>query len=1029
MTKDRERSKNQILNCAITLCENQSFNKYLSLSYEAFSLSTSYLPALKKDFSKHYSTDVINSFPFVQYSLVSIMSSTRINEDIDIYDNTIPFYDLIYPIAKGIASRLFNEYKELIWFSSYIDQAIEELIKELSEYLSPSLFELFSKTLPFGISVQRFYQDTQKNDKHSKQYYNKFVKETLSSYFSDVIISFPVIIYLLGHTIFTWHHRHIEMLDRIRLHCHTIFGLPYSSIYSLSFVKDTCGDNHNFHRRSYVLSCLSDTYSEYRICYKPRSVENDQFFSTTSEQLFCKIVDSSLRLPKVYNYGSYGFTEYIHASNQENQECFASLRRDGMWLFILWLFGFTDCTFENFVFDGSQHLIIDFETAFTGYFAFLKSHNSSTVLTPRALIALSSTRTTMLPRWNLVVDDRVDIDVSCFGNRKESSLLNQPLWMHINSDFMIYAESHKLKKASVNSDNLSDSLITTYNRIKLIVDGFNHAYTQLYDHFKSIQNIISHNSNLGSRFIFRDTASYARLLLDIVSPKSLSNPSNFVESLNKLDGIKLDHPSNDFINWIIPLERIQLFNLDIPYFYTDVNALSLKCCFDTYYKFNLIYRSGSDFVTSIIDNQSIFALQPLLIETSIFSTYGSSYCPMRYFPSKKNIEGLEYNFMDIWKKSIDSSFLYFSNVASPFLLSMYSGSSRKDVQIENLGPNFFSGTIGIYYATIIFNKYITESPNSFDYVNMKNLFLDSLENYQPMPSLQYSNCGLNDIAGFYYGLNLISLLVKDNQMLSSYSINNSLSKTTLRQLYNSESLKPDLFSGVAGSIIAVLSTNSQYDEEQFNILINILLTFQREDGRFLSKRTCNDILPLGLAHGVHGVLLCLLHIYSVKQSSEVLNSIHRIVEAYQLTRLDIVKSFELNLSWCSGFSGHLVVLSYLSELIPEYSFDAYTKISTLVDSCNLKKQSDPYFCCGLSGIYASLIYLFAKNNQYISKNLQDWLNHMKIYIIDLYAKRLSTSNYDLMKPCLLDGFSIFPLLASSTTDLNYIETLLLFKKR
>ena len=158
--------------------------------------------------------------------------------------------------------------------------------------------------------------------------------------------------------------------------------------------------------------------------------------------------------------------------------------------FSIWLFGFTDCTFENFIFDGTQHVLIDFETAFTGFFSSLKTPLVSTSFSPRAFLALSSTRTTLLPRWDLSVDDRIEIDVSCFGNRFNSSVFNTPLWLNTNNDYMIYYSNYVGDIDFNYSNDLSDSFISTQIRSDLIIEGFRYASSIIPAYYKSILELI-----------------------------------------------------------------------------------------------------------------------------------------------------------------------------------------------------------------------------------------------------------------------------------------------------------------------------------------------------------------------------------------------------------------------------------------------------------------------------------------------------------------------------------------------------------
>ena len=163
-------------------------------------------------------------------------------------------------------------------------------------------------------------------------------------------------------------------------------------------------------------------------------------------------------------------------------------------------------------------------------------------------------------------------------------------------------------------------------------------------------------------------------------------------------------------------------------------------------------------------------------------------------------------------------------------------------------------------------------------------------------------------------------------------------------------------------------------------------------------------------------------------SHDLALSIHRLVSAYNLTNPDLDSSFNRNFSWCSGLSGHLIVLSYLSQSFPEYRFDGRRLISNIMSSCHLDDKSDLYFCCGLSGVYASILYISLQPNNSFPASCSSWFSGLKAHIINSFSTRLSRSNYELMKPSLLDGFSIFPFLASNSLNhLNVLESILLFK--
>ena len=1019
-------TRKKVQKSSIDLCSHQRFDDYLARSYSAFDNCSSYISKLRLDFQDSSHKEISASYPFTKYSLAFFKSTCEISRIPTFTDSDVAFFDLLHPICSQLTLSFFNQYHSSSWFSDYIKIATKELVIDLSECLSPSLFDLFSESIPFGLRIQRVYQHSANPSSSARNHFNLFLETTLSNCFADLIQNFPVSIYLIGQTIYTWHHRHFELLDRLQLHCQHLFDFPFSNLSYLSFSADSSGDNHNFHRRSYVFSLSFQSDRIHRICYKPRPLDNDEFFFDVCEQFLSKYIDHQLVLPRVHNFGSYGFTEFISSSISSSTDTHDSLRRDGIWLFILWLFGFTDCTFENFIFDGTQHVLIDFETAFTGFFSPLKTPLASTSFSPRAFLALSSTRTTLLPRWDLSVDDRIEIDVSCFGNRLNASVLNTPLWFNTNNDYMIYYSNHAGDIDFNYSNDLSDSFISTQIRSDLIIEGFRYASSIMPAYYKSILDLIDDNSPLSSRFIFRDTAAYARLLLDIFSPSSLSSASCFLHSIDKLDRILLDHPSSDFVRWIVPAEKLQLFNLDIPYFSTDINANSLVCCFGIFDDFSRIYNSGLSFVSLIMRSPSITDFQPLLIDSSLHSSFSNHQFPVSYSPYAPTLFNSNLDFLSIWSSTLKSSFLHFSDVDSPFLLIIQSGLSRKDVQIENLRPNFLSGSLGIYYSSLVYLLFNSESSSTTELDDIFHLYQISLASYYPLAYLNSSNCGLEDLAGFYYGLKIASNLDVHHIQPCSTPFVDSLKH--FHSHLATDTLKSDLFSGVSGLLTASLSCSSELNDDHLFKLLDLLLSFQTPDGLFLAQRDSSKNLPLGIAHGIHGILITLLHFYAFRPSHDLALSIHRLVSAYNLTNLDLDSSFNRNFSWCSGLSGHLIVLSYLSQSFPEYRFDGERIISNIMSSCHLDDKSDLYFCCGLSGVYASILYISLQPNNSFPTSCSSWFSGLKAHIINSFSTRLSRSNYELMKPSLLDGFSIFPLLASNSLNhLNVLESILLFK--
>lgn len=1011
-----------------SLLLHSRFRALLKQSYASFSNNTDYLDALYSDFyaATGENPDPLN--PVFSYSLQFIYSvnchpiahkSTKSN---------IAFYDLLSPCCDEFAKSFFSEFSHLPWFPPFLESVIDELVRDLSECLSPCLFDLFSDTLPFGLQIERFHVGAQSAESKPRLFFDQFLTDIIDNAFLNLVQLYPLSYYFLGQTLFYWHHRHLELLTRLKNKFDQITQSSFDSLTSLSLASLTSGDNHNFNRRSYVLRFSTTNLVNQFVCYKPRSLANDCFFSVLCQNILQQEVDSSLVLPISFDFGAYGFTKYI-SSVEKNCISPASHRRDGMWLYILWFFGFTDCTYENFIFNGDQHVLIDFETAFTGFFSFLNSPASNHLFSIRALMNLSSTRTTFLPRWDLGVDDRVEVDVSGLGNGESSPILQLSLWLNVNSDWMIYRENSYKQINQSSPSVLSDQFISLDQRIKNIVDGFNFAYRRLKPLLSSFLQLLLDDNRLSSRFIFRDTAAYACFLGDLYSSHSLSSIDSYFGVLDKLDHLILGHPDSHFVSWITTHEKLQLFNGDIPYFITDISATTLSSCFGDFECFCKLYTSGLSFVSLLASDDVLVGFQPLFIETSFRSLSGQT----NYAINNHNLQVLPSihakSLIDVWRQAISSSAYHLDSVDSPFLLTFQCGTTRKDVQLQNCRPDFLSGTLGILFVYYVAHHL---DPSCFTFNDakfFKQLFFSSLDGYTPLSSASSSTLGLSNVGGFLYGLQLVNFFDHELHFYHSSFSDLCVSVESLHKLKCSNSFSLDLFSGLSGYIVGLLSHKFFVSSSSLVDSIDLLLSFQNVDGFFTCPARGKAPLPLGISHGVHGLLLALLHAYSEMKSEYIYQSICKLISAYQLTSDTFLSSFSTDLSWCSGLCGHLVTLSYLADILPEFSMDYQKGLKYIFEQSSLIKNRDLSFCCGQSGILASLIYLNRNANITPNPRLELLIGELRSNILTTFNDNCDDKRYFYYKQDLLDGFSIFPFLDDRIySGLKYLESLLVFRK-
>ena len=148
-------TRKQVHNCSIDLCSHQRFDDYLARSYSAFDNYSSYISKLRLDFQDSSHKEISASVPFTKYSLAFFKSTCEISRIPTFTDSDVAFFDLLHPICTQLTASFLNQYHSSAWFSDYIKIATKELVKDLSECLSP-LFDLFSESIPFDYEFNVF---------------------------------------------------------------------------------------------------------------------------------------------------------------------------------------------------------------------------------------------------------------------------------------------------------------------------------------------------------------------------------------------------------------------------------------------------------------------------------------------------------------------------------------------------------------------------------------------------------------------------------------------------------------------------------------------------------------------------------------------------------------------------------------------------------------------------------------------------------------------------------------------------------
>ena len=1010
------------------------FNEQINsiISHKEFRIRYDLLIKKFKENSKYYAetmsllksteVNVMPELPFVSYARLFI----KLAYDIELVvrprkGNNVPFYECYRQICNEIGNELFQNCSVGGWKTSYISSAIKELIEDISTALSPSLYDMYSEQLPFGFKISRTYifQD----DKITCDKHDDFIKYIVNSCFTDLMKKYPVSLYIVGQTIFLWHHRHLELISRLKSD-EVIFGKNIEKAAEIQISLTSSGDAHNFGRKSYVIKLKNKNNKIEHLCYKPRNLSIDNLFFKEIFNLISKLVEIDIRVPQVINKGDYGYTEFISKTKNTNSvSCSQFL--NGIWLYVLWILGITDCTRENFCFNGEQYILVDFETALQGYFRNLTT-STKNQLTTRALYALSCMRTYYVPVWDIEDDS---FENTCLGNLPNEEFSNDSLWINANTDFIVYKSDYITQKVVA---NLSSRPILDHTFISELIRGFTYASDKLQNKIELLYSRINKEQNLYSRFLFRNTITYFQFSNELKSPNSLHSLTSF---MSKLDRINLNEVSmnHSFFNWICEQEKMQLLGLDIPYFKFNIWNLSVETLLSKYEDFQMIYCSFKEFqsMVHLINKDSEY--QKFLIDSAIQSRFNWPNYKFNFYKTRRNkilIDEIDLDNYDIimkmWVNLISNSLMFRKNSELPMLFRLQSGNNRKDIQVKDIDNSYLIGSLGILYASSLVKKMNSKGSNQLELIHetIKSIDRSTNSDYSGPINLSPANCGLNNHGGIIYGTNQFQL---DHNEKNIFIHDISISQVDVEQLAKSENLKSEIFDGICGLIIALLSTKPKHDSSILINLINILLEFQQKDGTFQTQRSESKKHLLGVAHGASGILITLLHIYNYNKSSIILNSIYKMIEGYNLDNPSSLEYFKTNSSWCTGLSGHMVSMAYLINSIPN-KIDERKLINRYFNS--LVKQRLPkniYFCCGRAGILLSIRDI---DEQFPNEcePFREFITNYGYQLEQEFLVQISAvSNKILMKPSILDGFSILPFLSlKKKKDIKWIRSLTRF---
>jgi len=423
----------------------------------------------------------------------------------------------------------------LVYFELHLLTRLERLLDDRRAY--NNCIEVIIKHSKLNLS-QKIAQDlSEVLPEFSRHKVHQFSSRT--EYLDELFSQYPVIAYYLYKTITAHLENSLLLISRYFL-AQTTRSLKIFGIYHTDYIETISpplGDPH-----CQGSSVLSITFSSgKKLIYKPTSLSLFSALRNIYDYASEKIYQYQ-PIPKHIDCGDYGWVEYIEPSQCNSRESVLSFfRSQGFNTALLYLLGGKDFIADNVIARSGEAILIDLECAISAI-APVDPENHASCLPSHKKYTDSVMRTGILPARSVGRIDKLGPIQSslCFT---EGDYINLPQW---------------------NGQYLDHRGFESY-----VISGFRSVYAFFEQEKKSIYDrILNSFSDTKYRHIIRHTLVYDALLNEAKFPEYWIAAHRRDKLFSSLWNA---HNDSDFTSAIISSEIRQLWDWDIPYFFSDAD--------------------------------------------------------------------------------------------------------------------------------------------------------------------------------------------------------------------------------------------------------------------------------------------------------------------------------------------------------------------------------------------------------------------------------------------------------------------------
>jgi type 2 lantibiotic biosynthesis protein LanM len=1025
---------NEIAENSIFIREIVSYEKIVKAtrldSFEEYSkcIKEQYLES-QKEIDKNSDLDSL-------LSVIEFIEKNIQNNSLDKAKNSerIPFFELFLPFSNYIKEEMLNSKYSLPNF------LIESLLSQYSEYISWLA----------GITLLEEFEHFKLNNE-SKEKYNAYIQFMLNEGLLLFLRKYPILTRLIttATTQFVVHVKNI--FDRLEKDNLKILDKFHEDV-AISNIQDISlglSDRHNGGQTVAIIRFSSG----FEIVYKPRSVSMEQAFFKLIHEINIQNSKSSLFSPKIISCNDYGWVEVI-----KNQDCNSSKEvanyyyQSGQLLFLVHILNGTDCHDENIIANVSSPVLIDAETLFHSNHTSVEAseHDDAYHLGLKTIIS-SVLRTGWLPSWQFSgtnVENAYETGAIA-SEFDHSSPYRVETWKNIGTDNI---------KVSFNRQTISSNQRNSLPSLNGEKIGISAYVQELVSGYESMGNFVLNNKELfknwvktfflndssRSRFILRNTTTYALILKHLRTPLRLRNgldSSIFLENLIKpVFGNKSKE-----LNIIISYEIMSLYKLDVPYLTTSLTSTKLN------------EESIQRFSKSAYEN-SVARIDELSEKTISFDSriiwqilYASIIDDGHYTVEGKvrinNLDKINSSKINYEVNKLLNKLLQFAIYGSNSTITWIAAQNiplTKKFQIQPLTSGIYEGLGGIAISYAASGKILNNK--SFKEVsrNILNGIPEYFKHNYFEPDKQLCGIG-HGVGSSLYTISVIEQLIGTGMHLGV--VQNALNLVKLEWIDSQQEV--DLINGLSGLLLALLKVYeifglSEALDKAIYVRKKIMSLRNGSSSNSLWNSTVENKTLTGFSHGLSGIVRALSETLKFDHSSEVIEVIKtatqfenncfdasegqwpdpRVPENFVGPKDQLFRS-----TWCYGAPGiGLSRIALMKRLNDEnYCNDLDRCVRSSINALDNQHDYIDHLCCGNLGRIELLIEagIFLNSDELIYKAGQYAMRLIEVANIRGGYKLSGLAPEIIFNPGLFQGISgiaLQLLRASNPKDIPSISS-------